>query len=127
MAAAGGNWELYRDGYPQQSLGESGVKKDLPKDPEVQRKLKLINDGLEKNLSYQKTIFWVIIWVVLGSLVAIVGINFVAAVWGTRLESAVLISFNASIAVQAFLLLNVIARSLFPAPGKQADEKSEDK
>ncbi|MFW0181688.1 hypothetical protein [Rothia sp. P5766] len=124
MAAAGGNWNQYRD-YAQASLGGSEVTKDLPKDPEVQRKLKLINDGLDQNLSHQKTIFRVIIWVVIGSLITIVVLNASAAMWGTHLEPAVLISFNASIAVQSFLLLGVIARSLFPAPGKQAEEKTE--
>lgn len=126
MAAAGGNWKQYKD-YAQQAVGDSEVAKDLPKDPEVQRKLKLINDGLEKNLAYQKTIFRVIIGVVIGSLVAIVALNVWAALRGTHLEASVLISFNASIAVQAFLLLNVIARSLFPAPGKHAEEKAEEK
>ncbi|WP_237212013.1 hypothetical protein [Rothia nasimurium] len=128
MAAAGGaNWAQYRDGLSKESVGTSKVTKDLPQDAEAQRKLKLINDGLEQNLRYQKIIFWVIVSVVIASLVAIVVLNSAAAIGGTHLAPAVLISFNASIAVQAFLLLNVVARSLFPAPGKQAEDKAEDK
>lgn len=126
MAAAGGDWSQYHD-YASQSLTGSEVRQDLAQDPEAKRKLKLINDGLAQNLSHQKTLFRVIIWIVIGSLVAIVLVNASAALWGTHLEASVLISFNASIAVQSFLLLGVIARSLFPAAGKDSSESQTEK
>ncbi|MBF0808373.1 hypothetical protein E4U03_07100 [Rothia nasimurium] len=126
MASTGGNWNQYHD-YASQSLTGSVVHQNLTQDPEAKRKLKLVNDGLAQNLAHQKALFRIIILIVVGSLLAIVLTNACAAIWGTNLDAAVLISFNASIAVQSFLLLNVIARSLFPAPTQPADEKSAEK
>lgn len=126
MAAAGGNWAQYHD-YANQSVSSPEVRQDLSKDPEAMRKLQLINDGLAQNLSHQKTLFSVIIYVVIGSLLAIILVNGCAAMWGTHLQSSVLISFNASIAVQSFLLLGVIARSLFPANTSKIEEYAEDR
>lgn len=127
MAAAGGPiWSQYHD-YENQTVDSSGVKQDLANSEEAKDKLRLINEGLRQNLRHQKILFWIIVGVVIGSLIAIVAVNGFAAMWGTHLESSVLISFNASIAVQSFLLLGVIARSLFPASTSKTESVPDEK
>lgn len=126
MISTGSDFGRYRDEYSKQSVAGSKIGEDLPRDPEAARRLKLINDGLEQNLKHQKTLFGVIIWVVVASLVLIAAINVCISIWGTHLESAVLISLNASVAVQSFLLLGVIARSLFPSSAKQRAETTKE-
>lgn len=125
VAAAGGNWGQYHD-YAQQETAGSKLTQDLEQDQETKRKLKLLNDGIALNQVHQKILFWVIISITVASLLFVVAINGFAAVHGTQLAPSVLVSFNASIAVQSFLLLGALARSLFPSPARQAkEEKSE--
>lgn len=123
--AAGGNWSQYHD-YANQETAGSKLTQDLEQDSETKRKLKLLNDGIELNQDHQKRLFSVIIWITIFSLGFVVLINGLAAVFGTQLAPSVLVSFNASIAVQSFLLLGALARSLFPSPARQTkEEKSE--
>lgn len=120
MAAAGPGLGYYRDEAARQPVSQ-GSTADVQPDIQAQRKLELTNDGIEQNLKQQKRLFAIINWIVIISVGAIIAVNVCAALWGTHLEASVLISFNAAIAVQSFLLLGVLARSLFPvtAGGKQ--------
>lgn len=124
MAAVGPSFSQYHDSLGDRPVSEN-LRGDVPQDPEARRKLRLLNNGIEQNQTHQRYLFNVIVCVVIGSLISIVLVNCSAAIGGTHLDSAVLISFNASIAVQAFLLLSVLARSLFPASGKKDSESTE--
>lgn len=125
MVAAKSGFLQYHDSVARQPISQGSTADVLP-DEQAQRKLKLTNDGIEQNLWHQKILFYFIIGIVVISVVSIIGVNAGAAIGGTHLEASVLVSFNAAIAVQSFLLLGVLARSLFPtAPkGKQDPQDS---
>lgn len=124
MAVAGGNFNQYHDNLANQPVGGRNTQ-DVLLAQEATRKLRLSNDGVEINQAQQKQLFWVILLIVIVSVAAIIVINAFAAIEGTHLEAAVLISFNAAIAVQSFLLLGVLARSLFPTSASGQKENQE--
>lgn len=105
--------------------GLDALPLDVPKGMEAESLSQQILDGEKQRLAHRRWLFLISMAIICISLISVIALIYFRAVGEQRISDNVFIAFMSAVMVQSFLLIRILALSLFPRDNEKTTQKVE--
>lgn len=105
--------------------GSDDLTPDIPKRTNVKKLRQQVLDGGKQRLAHRRWLFVISMLIICVSLVSVLVLMFCRAMGEQHISDSVFIAFISAVMVQSFLLIRILAISLFPRGQEKTTQKVE--